>query len=148
VTKALEDVIDANMILSGVTGNTAGHEVRLAVAHCVHDGLITYDFEKSKQFLHGEKVAYGTLVQMVLCEHVNSDIFSRTLFFMKSIGLPVCMEDLGIEETDENIRRVAVETRRRDRLQEGPVATSLEDIMHGLKTVNFLASETIVPARP
>ena len=103
VTKELEDIIDANMILSGVTGNTAGHEVRLAVAHCVHDGLITYDFEKSKKFLHGEKVAFGTLVQMVLCDNVSDDLFLRTLDFMKSIGLPVCMQDLGIEETEENV---------------------------------------------
>ncbi len=144
VTKELEDIIDANIILSGVTGNTAGHEVRLAVAHCVHDGLITYDFENSKRFLHGEKVAFGTLVQMVLCDNISDDLFLRTLDFMKSAGLPVCMQDLGIEESEENIRKLAVETRRRKRLQEGPVETALEHIVDALRKVNLLAKEIVV----
>lgn len=146
ITKELEDVIDANMILSGVTGNTAGHEVRLAVAHCVHDGLITYDFEKSKKYLHGEKVAFGTLVQMVLCENITDDLFLQTFTFMKSAGLPVCMKDLGIDETGENVRKLAVETRRRKRLQEGPVATPLEHIVDALSKVNSMAKEIVVPS--
>ena len=83
---------------------------------------------------------------MVLCENITDDLLLQTFTFMKSVGLPVCMQDLGIDETGENVRKLAVETRRRKRLQEGPVATPLEHIVDALSKVNSLAKEIVVPS--
>ncbi len=140
VCAELEDVIDANLILSGVTGNTAGHEVRLAVAHCVHDGLITLDRRKAEKFLHGERVAYGTLVQMALSDGLGEDALLKTMKFMKSIGLPVSAKDLGFDGDASALDSIAAASRR-ERLLSGPAETSLESLRAALATVEDMAAE-------
>jgi glycerol dehydrogenase len=59
VTPALERLVEANTLLSGLGFESSG----LAAAHAVHNGLTVAPPTHS---LHGEKVAFGTLVQLVL----------------------------------------------------------------------------------
>ncbi len=60
VTPALERVIEANTYLSGVGFESGG----LAAAHAVHNGLTA--IPDAHHYYHGEKVAFGTLTQLVL----------------------------------------------------------------------------------
>ena len=59
VTPALENIIEANTLLSGIGFESGG----LAAAHAIHNGFtaLTGDIH---HLTHGEKVAYGTLVQL------------------------------------------------------------------------------------
>lgn len=91
VTPALERVIEANTLLSGLGFESGG----LAVAHAVHNGLTAV--AETHQYLHGEKVAFGTLVQLVL-EGRSAPIVDEVLDFCLSVGLPVCLADLGITQ--------------------------------------------------
>ena len=61
VTPALENIIEANTLLSGVGFESGG----LAAAHAIHNGFtaLTGDIH---HLTHGEKVAYGTLTQLFL----------------------------------------------------------------------------------
>ncbi len=88
-TKAVENVIEANTFLSGIGFESGG----LAAAHAVHNGLTV--LEASHQFYHGEKVAFGTLVQLVL-EDAPTEEIEEVLDFCLEVGLPVCLEDIGI----------------------------------------------------
>src|SRR5436190_1937112 len=60
VTPALERLVEANTLLSGLGFESSG----LAAAHAVHNGLTAA--AATHDYYHGEKVAYGLLVQLVL----------------------------------------------------------------------------------
>ncbi|MBR0597868.1 glycerol dehydrogenase [Sinanaerobacter chloroacetimidivorans] len=88
VTKALENIIEANIYLSGVGFENNG----CAVAHGIYNGFTA--LHKEHHFLHGECVAFGTLVQLVL-ENVGSDEIYKVQSFFYSVGLPLTLADLG-----------------------------------------------------
>lgn len=136
VTKELEEIIDINLLISGLTGNMAGDECRLALSHCVHDGLVSLGW--AKKFLHGEKVAYGTLVQLALLDGINNDFLTKIIKFYLNIGLPTCLADLGIPEDKKYVDDLA-KASYRDRLQFGPVATPFENVVAGMLLINSLA---------
>ncbi len=100
VTEALEDIIETNILLSGLgfeNNATAG-------AHSIADGITALPGEG--RTLHGEKVAFGCLVQLVI-ENASREEIDEVLDFCLEVGLPVCFADLGIQRTDEVVRRVA-----------------------------------------
>lgn len=101
VTPALENVIEANILLSGLGFESGG----LAAAHAIHDGLTI--LEGTHKYLHGEKVAFGTLVQLVL-ENSLIEELNRVLDFCLEVGLPVCLSDIGVETiSDDELKLVA-----------------------------------------
>jgi glycerol dehydrogenase len=102
VTQALENIVEANILLSGLGFESSG----LAAAHAVHDGLTV--LEETHKYFHGEKVSFGTIVQLVL-ENAPSAELKTVLDYCKSVGLPTCLKDLGIVEvTKEKLMKVAV----------------------------------------
>ena len=89
VTPALERLVEANTLLSGLGFESGG----LAVAHSVHNGLTT--MAETHHYLHGEKVAFGLIVQLVL-EGKSKDLVKEVLEFCWSVGLPTCLADVGL----------------------------------------------------
>ena len=53
-------MIEANTLLSGIGFESGG----LAGAHAIHNGLTV--LEECHHMYHGEKVAFGTITQLVL----------------------------------------------------------------------------------
>jgi glycerol dehydrogenase len=103
-TPAVEAVVEANTLLSGLGFESGG----LAGAHSVHNGFTV--LESSHRKLHGQKVAFGTLTQLVLEGRTSAQI-NEVLDFCLSVGLPVCLKDLGINNpTRDEIRKVAEAT--------------------------------------
>lgn len=101
VTPALENIIETNILLSGLGFESGG----LAAAHAIHDGLTI--LEGTHGYFHGEKVAFGTLCQLAL-ENTPMEEILEVLDFCDAIGLPVCLEDIGVTEiTDEELIEVA-----------------------------------------
>ena len=70
------DVVDATVLMAGVIGGLGGAQCRTVAAHAVHNGL-THVIE-SHGTLHGEKVAYGILVQLRLEELVQGSQLAGT----------------------------------------------------------------------
>jgi glycerol dehydrogenase len=101
VSQALENIVEANVLLSGLGFESGG----LAAAHAIHDGLTI--MEGTHAYYHGEKVAFGTLAQLML-ENASTEELEEVVDFCLSIGLPVCLSDIGIESiTDEELRAIA-----------------------------------------
>ncbi|WMU75424.1 glycerol dehydrogenase (plasmid) [Enterobacter bugandensis] len=99
--RALERIIEANTYLSGIGFESSG----LAAAHAIHNGLT--QLADCHHFYHGEKVAFGTLTQLVLQNSSDAQI-NEVLDFCISVGLPVCLEQLGVtENVREKMRCVA-----------------------------------------
>jgi glycerol dehydrogenase len=102
ITPALENIIEANILLSGLGFESGG----LAAAHAIHDGLTI--LEGTHKYYHGEKVAFGTLAQLVL-ENSPIEEIHEVLDFCLSIGLPVCLADIGVENIYEDELRAVAE---------------------------------------
>lgn len=101
VTPALENIIETNILLSGLGFESGG----LAAAHAIHDGLTI--LEGTHKYFHGEKVAFGTIAQLVL-ENAPKEEIEEVLEFCVQVGLPVCLEDIGVETiTEEELKEVA-----------------------------------------
>jgi glycerol dehydrogenase len=91
VTPALENIVEANILLSGLGFESSG----LAAAHSIHDGLTV--LEETHHCYHGEKVAFGTLVHLVL-EDAPSEELNRIIDYCRAVGLPTCLKDLNIQD--------------------------------------------------
>ena len=101
VTPAVEAIVEANTLISGLGFENLGH----AGAHSVHNGLLTANSSDRK--MHGEIVAFGVLVQLVL-EGRPAGAICEVQDFCGSVGLPLTLADLGIiNPSAEEIRRVA-----------------------------------------
>lgn len=104
VTPALERIVEANTLLSGLGFESGG----LAVAHSVHNGLT--ELRQTHSFLHGEKVSFGLLVQLVLEGKPTAEI-ERVLRFQTDVGLPVTLEQVGVKKpSDEDVGQIAQRT--------------------------------------
>ena len=97
VTPALENIVEANVLLSGLGFESSG----LAAAHAIHNGLSV--LEETHHFFHGEKVSFGTLVHLVL-ENAPSSEINEVINYCKKVGLPTCLKDLGI--TDNSVEKL------------------------------------------
>jgi glycerol dehydrogenase-like iron-containing ADH family enzyme len=96
-----QDVVDASVLMAGVTGGIGGAQCRTVAAHAVHNGLT--HLAASHGMLHGEKVAYGILVQLRLEEMLQGNQLAATarqqlLQFYGEIGLPQTLADLGLAD--------------------------------------------------
>ncbi|MBN2653140.1 MAG: glycerol dehydrogenase [Spirochaetales bacterium] len=101
VTPALENIVEANILLSGLGFESGG----LSAAHAIHNGLTI--LEGTHKFFHGEKVAFGTISQLVL-ENAPTEELEEVLEFCLSVGLPVCLSDIGVDSlTNEELMEVA-----------------------------------------
>ncbi len=99
-TEAVENVIEANTLLSGV-----GFEnTSCAAAHGIHAGLT--QIPSTHKYLHGEKVAFGVVCQMVM-ENTPKEIVERVMDFCNEVGLPTTLEELDVEATPENVMTIA-----------------------------------------
>ncbi|MFR8683410.1 MAG: glycerol dehydrogenase, partial [Enterocloster sp.] len=98
VTPALDAIIEANVYLSGVGADNGG----LAVAHSFYNGLTALGGHSAP---HGNCVAYGTLVQLVL-EGAPKAEFKEVQDFCREVGLPVTLEEIGVT-TKEQVKVIA-----------------------------------------
>jgi glycerol dehydrogenase len=101
VTEAFEAVVEANTLLSGLGFESGG----LAAAHSLYAGLST--LPTRTPYLHGEKVAFGVVVQSVL-EGWPDGERKELLDFYRDVGLPGTLTAVGLgEATPPDLRRAA-----------------------------------------
>lgn len=98
-TEAWREVVDATVLLAGVIGGLGGAQCRTVAAHAVHNGLT--HLPAAHDALHGEKVAYGILVQLRLEEMLQGNQLAASarqqlLKFYAQIGLPQTLDDLNL----------------------------------------------------
>lgn len=94
VTPALERVIEANTLLSGLGFESGG----LAAAHAIHNGLT--QLPETHAYWHGEKVAIGTLAMLMLTDRPAA-VVDEVFGFCRSVGLPTRLADLGLEAVSD-----------------------------------------------
>ena len=135
-TKAVENIIEANTYLSGVGFESGG----LAAAHAIHNGFTI--LEECHHMFHGEKVAFGTIAQLVL-ENRDLEEIEYIIGFCQSIGLPTTLADLGAGEVSkERLYEVAVAaTAPGETIHNMLVPVTPEDVLAAILTADSLGTE-------
>ncbi|MBP1047669.1 glycerol dehydrogenase [Enterococcus sp. BWM-S5] len=132
VTPAFDAVVEANTLMSGLGFESGG----LAAAHALHNGFSAIH-GKADQLMHGEKVAFTTLVQLVL-EKQSEEMLKRYITLFRELGLPTTCEDMGIDTKDEEqLLTIARQSMvKGDSLQQMPMKLSEEDIIEGIRELD------------
>lgn len=92
LTPDVEAIIEANTYLSGVGADNGG----LAAAHSIYNGFTALE---ELTAMHGEVVAFGTLVQLLL-EEADTEEFYEVMEFCVATGLPVTLREMGVTDAD------------------------------------------------
>ena len=80
VTQALENIVEANILLSGLGFESSG----LAACHAIHDGLTQLE------------------------DNAPEEEINTIIKYLKTVGLPTCLKDVGVTEpTEEKLMLVA-----------------------------------------
>ncbi len=134
-TQAVENIVEANTYLSGVGFESSG----LAAAHAIHNGLTV--LEETHKLLHGEKVAFGTVCQLVL-ENRELEEITQVITFLKKCGLPTTFKELGIENvSDERLMEVAkASCAPNDTMGNMPFDVEPMDVFAAIKTTDQLSN--------
>lgn len=133
ITPAVDKIIEANTLLSGLGFESGG----LAAAHSIHNGLTT--LESTHEYLHGEKVAFGTLTQLIL-ENKSMDEIETVLAFMAMVGLPVCFHGIGLSNVSkDDLRKVAeAATTPGETIHNEPMKVTVDDVVDAMVTADAL----------
>lgn len=99
VTEAVDQVIEANIYISGVSFENTG----LAAAHSIANALTHV---KGLQLLHGEGVALGIIVQMKLEQRTAEEI-AEMEDFLRSLELPTRLKDLPMTFSKDILENIA-----------------------------------------
>jgi glycerol dehydrogenase len=94
VTDSLENVVEANTLLSGLGFESGG----LAVAHGIAQSYTAVPIVHDN-YLHGEMVAMGTLTQLVM---ESKDEARRVAEFFAEVGLPIHLGQLSLSADDKS----------------------------------------------
>lgn len=131
VTSALDKIIEANTLMSGLGFESGG----LSGAHAIHDGLTT--LEETHDLTHGEKVAYGTLTQLML-EGNDEARYEKYFKFILSLGLPTTLADLHLENaTDEELLKAAeAACAENDTIDRLPFHVEPDDVAQAFRAVD------------
>ena len=102
VTPAVEHIIEANTLLSGVGFESGG----LAAAHSIQDGFAS--LRETHTYLHGELVAFCTLVSLFLTDK-KKDVIDEVYSFCESVGLPTTLDEIGLPNISDSLLTKVVE---------------------------------------
>lgn len=131
VTSALEKIIEANTLMSGLGFESGG----LSGAHAIHDGLTT--LEETHSLSHGQKVAYGTLTQLML-EGASQERYDKYFKLILSLGLPTTLDDLHLADaSDEELLSAAkAACSENDTISRLPFKVEPDDVAQAFRAVD------------
>jgi glycerol dehydrogenase len=100
VTPALEHIVEANTLLSGLGFENSG----LASCHGIEIGFSFLKETHAK--LHGEVVAFSTLSSLFLTDK-DKELINEAFTFCESVGLPTTLAEINLPDaSDEDLMKV------------------------------------------
>jgi glycerol dehydrogenase len=137
VDDAVEQVVEANTLLSGVGFESGG----LAAAHGVAQGL-TMVARVEQNYLHGEMVAVGVVTQLVMENDI--DEARRVAEFFARVGLPITFDQIGLgDASNADIESVVAGTMAFEPINNLPFAVTGERVTQGLRQANDLGLRVV-----
>lgn len=136
LTPAVENIIEANTLLSGLGFENCG----VSGAHGIHDALTV--LAPTHHFFHGEKVAFGIIVLLVLENRSLTEIH-EAIDFCHGINLPTTLSDLGLENvtTAQLLKVGEIALDARSVIHSVPVTLTPQLIADSIWTASALATQ-------
>lgn len=130
-------IIEANIYLSGIGFESGG----LAAAHAIHNGLTV--LEECRHMLHGEKVAFATLAQLML-EQAPEEEITAVADFCRRAGLPLTLDRMGLGAVpEEKLMTAAAASCAEDGpMKNMPFTVSPQDVYAALLAADHLGRQT------
>ena len=102
----LDQIIQTNILLTGLIGALGKGRCRSSAAHAFNYGMSI--FKETHGSLHGERVAFG-IIMMLILENCSEKEIDKLLRFYSSLDLPLTLEKLGLIENEKTLTRLAKE---------------------------------------
>lgn len=138
ISRELEDVIDAIIVISGSISNYGGDDCRTAAAHAVYSGLTI--FPEVHEVYHGEIVAFGILTQLAIEGRPDEEILEVISYF-KQVNLPSTLGEMGINAsliTDEKWKTLGKVTVEIEDMENMPFEVTPQMVIDGIHRADQL----------
>ncbi|PZF55408.1 glycerol dehydrogenase [Curtobacterium sp. MCSS17_008] len=134
VTPALEKVVEANTLLSGLGFESGG----LAAAHAIHNGLTAAP--QAHGLAHGQKVNVGTVAQLVL-EGAPAEEIEDFVVFTTKVGLPNTLTEIGLAVDDRDVLQAVAEaaTVESETIHNMPFPVTAEAVVDALVAIEGIS---------
>lgn len=129
VSEALERTISNIVVSPGIVSVSVHPDYNGGIAHALFYGL-TSRKHIEKDHLHGEVVSYGTLVNLMADE--DWEKLKQAWEFNRSVRLPVCLADLGLDRED-SLQDVLEVTMANQELKHTPYPVTKEMIYQAIQ---------------
>lgn len=106
-TFEVEQVILNNIVSTGLVSMLIDEKYNGAIAHSLFYGLTLLEHIE-ENYLHGDVVGYGVLVQLAVDK--NFDEMKRLHTFFKKIGIPTSLKDIEVKNDLDYLDKVLQET--------------------------------------
>ncbi|KIQ05654.1 MULTISPECIES: glycerol dehydrogenase [Pseudomonas] len=142
VTPALEHVIEANTLLSGLGFESGG----LAAAHAIHNGFTV--LEGTHAYWHGEKVTFGVL-SMLMLRDSEPRLIDEVYGFCLAVGLPVTLAEIGLPDvSDADLLRAAeLACAAGESIHNEPFAVDAQSVLAAMRTADAEGCRRLQAAR-
>ncbi len=97
LTKAVEDITYLNIAVAGIVSGVSKGFGQTALGHETYELVRTHFTQEAKDYLHGEIVAVGDILQLAFNGHPEQIPAFRA--FMRSMNMPTTLQDIGIDPT-------------------------------------------------
>ena len=98
----LENVVCANIMLTGMVSNLSTGGKQLAIAHNVYDAVCYQHKSVREQYLHGEIVGLALPLQLAVNGSSSAEI-REMRDFLKSIGVPTSLKAIGVPTDGDTV---------------------------------------------
>lgn len=135
ITSAVEKVIEANVLFSGLGFEGCG----VAAAHALSQGYSQIAALHGN--LHGEEVALGLLTQLVMEERSDEFILELMAFYY-AVGLPISLQDLGLKKiSDQDLLTISTfSCRKNSRIYNMHSVVTTEIVIEAIRRAESLAA--------
>jgi glycerol dehydrogenase len=137
VTPAVEKVVEANVLLSGLGFESGG----VATAHMIANALTT--LPECHGLMHGEEVGFGIVSQLCLDEDARTEEVHRIVDFEIAVGLPVTFAEIGLGNAGrETLQAIGAICGGKGSLCENhPFSVTADDVVAALIAADALGRE-------
>ncbi len=135
-SQLLDDIVNMNIMMTGLISNLSVGGKSLALAHNYYDAICCLHHEIRKNFLHGELVGMALPMQIYVNGGTEEEI--RTLqSFLKDMEVPVTLEDVGFPRDEKALEELVEYIYRVTHYEDEGLKKKIREGMEYLKATNW-----------
>ncbi|MFQ6067836.1 MAG: iron-containing alcohol dehydrogenase family protein, partial [bacterium] len=105
-SREVEEIIEVNILLTGLVSGLGKGRCRSLAAHALNYGMT--HLEETRGALHGERVAFGVIMQLILEQRDENEI-EKLLLLYSALDLPLTLKELGLSTNQGKLTRLVKE---------------------------------------